>query len=247
MKRIGLFLLTACAAFGLASCNNSDVDQANSMGYVTVHVGWMGVDYWFETDSHTTIYPGDKSRVNGYTATEGQRALITFSPLSEPKPNFDINAAIYSIGHFSSSDVRVVTDEAEFLAMAKDPVIQVEGRLLGDWITVVIRHRANTTDASKHEFEMILNEVVPSTDEEKEETAGTPTEENPKVLSLQLRHKNLEETAQGYFYDRYYSFNVEEIADRLEGKEKIEVAYYDGVEWKTVELLWLKESDPKTL
>lgn len=238
MKKIGLFLLTAAAALAFASCNDSEVDQANSMGYVTVHM-LLGNDYWFETDSHTKIYPGDKSRVSSYTATEGQRALITFSPLSEPKPNFDINAAIYGIGHFSSAPVRIVTSEAGLEELGDDPIIEMGGRLLGDWITVVIRHRANTADAAKHEFAMIVNEVAPSTDEEGEEAAAEEVADD--TLVLELRHKNREETALGSYYDRYYSFNVKDIADLLKGKTKVVVRYNDGTSSKTVELVQPKE------
>ena len=246
MKRIAFFFLTLAFASAAVSCNDTDVDQAHHTSFVTVHQTLSVEGYYFETDNGKTIFPGDTSRIGAYQATEGQRALIAFN-LLDNMPGYDYNAAIYGIGHISSADVCVVTDEAELIAMKNDPIIEIDGRLLGDWITVVIRHQANTTDALKHEFAMFLNEVVPSTDEEKEDSYEIPTTEDPEVLTLQLRHKNLEETVQGYFYDRYYSFNVEEIVNRFEGKKKIEVCYYDGTEWKTVELRWLKESDPETL
>jgi len=217
MKKFGSLLLAAIAATGLASCSDSDVDQANNMSYVTVHETWVPGDYYFETDAGKTIYAGDKTRVSGYKAKEGQRALIAFNFLETKVAPYDYNAAIYAIGNFDSAPVRVVEDEAELAGLKDDPIIEPAGRLMGNWITLVIRHRANTSDTAKHKFAMIVNKAEPATTEE-------------GYLDLELRHENLEETTQGYYYDRYYSFNVEDIADLLDGKQGVIVRYKDGSE-----------------
>lgn len=208
MKKFALLLL---AAAGLAACNTTTVDQPGNLSFVTVHTSWMG-DYYFETDTEKLVYPGDKSRVEGYVAKEGQRALITFNVLDTPMPGYDYNVAVYGIGNIPSSVARVVTDEAE-LETLKDETVEFRGgRLLGHWVTMIVRYAA--ADLSKHKFSLIVNQVEPS-------------ETNEGYLDVELRHDSGDDVP-GMLYDTYVSFDMLELEDLLAGQKGITLRFKNG-------------------
>lgn len=218
MKKIGLLLLAAAAGLGFVSCADSKADQPSRMSFVTVHM-WSLDDYYFETDTEKRIWPSDKSRVPGYTAKEGQRALIAFNILDTPVPNFDYNIALYDIANIYTSLAQVVT-EAEELEKIKDEAVDFRGgRLQGHWSTMVVRFMAN--DLSKHRFSLIVNEVNPADD----------SDEN--YLDVELRHDSNGDTALGTLYETYVSFDMIDLDGLLAGKEGIRLRFDNGygAEW----------------
>lgn len=214
MKKIGLFFFALAVASGSVSCTDTTVDQPSLISFVTVHQTAAVNGYYFETDANKTIFPGDVSRIGAYTPTEGQRALITYNLLDNGIPGYDYNAAIYGIGHIQSSFVRIISDESALEALADDPVQYKEGRLLGEWVTMIVRCTA--FDLSKHKFSMIVNDVVASENADEE------------YLSVELRHDDGDDTQGGQLYETYVSFNTGAVAERLEGLKGLKIRYYDG-------------------
>ncbi|MCM1150942.1 MAG: NigD-like protein [Alistipes sp.] len=214
MKNFGFFLGALAFAFGAVSCNDTDVDQAGKASFVTVHQTIAVGGYYFETDGGKTIFPGDTSRIGAYKATEGQRAIITYNLLENAVPGYDYNAAIYAIGHLFYSSARVVSDEAQLEKMADDPAQYLDGRWLGNWVTATVRYAA--FDLSKHKFYLIVNDVA----------ASEGSEEG--YLDVELRHDDGDDPQGGTVYNSLVSFNVDPIADRLDGAKGLRVRYYDG-------------------
>lgn len=222
MKKIGLLLLAAVAAAGFVSCDDTETDQAGSISFVTVHTSWLGNDdYYFETDTGATIYPSDKSRVGSYEAKEGARALITFNWLESQVPGYDYNVALYGIATIYSSPARVVTDEAELEVLKDDDAQYRGGRLLGNWVTMIVRHTAS--DISVHQFSLIVNKV------------GESTETDEEYLDMELRHDSNGD-AQWQIYDTYVSFDMLDLEDLLAGKKGIRVRFKNGTETDTFEI-----------
>ncbi|MDE6507615.1 MAG: NigD-like protein [Alistipes sp.] len=230
MKKIGLLLLAAVAATGFVSCNTTKVDQPSNMSFVTVHTSWLG-DYYFETDTEKRVYPGDKSRVQGYEPKEGQRALITFNVLDTPMPGYDYNVAVYGIGNIPSSVARVVTDEAELETLKDDAAEFRGGRLLGHWATMIVRYEAS--DLSKHKFSLIVNQAEPS-------------QTNEGYLDVELRHDNGGDTP-GMLYDTYVSFDMQEIEELLAGQKGITLRFNNGAAPDYAKLDRLTEETQQTL
>lgn len=213
MKRIASFFLMLAFAAAAVSCTDTRVDQASLSSFVTVHLAPSVEGYYFETDNGKTIFPGDTSRIGAYQATEGQRAIIAFN-LLDNMPGYDYNAAIYGIGHIYSSPARVVSTEEELEAVADDPVQYLDGRLLGEWVTMTVRYAA--FDCSKHKFYLIVNDVVASKETDEE------------YLDVELRHDDSDDPQGGQLYDTFVSFYMEPIAGCLAGMKGIRIRYYDG-------------------
>lgn len=222
MKKLGLLLLTAFAAAGLASCNSSSSEGPIVQSFVTVHAGF-GSDYWFETDAGRTIWPGDKSNIGSYQAVEGARALIYFSLLDMPVEGYTYNAKLYGIVSVTSGLVEVVDTQEKLDAMNEDPIVGADGLLVGSWINFVVRYVASSGDASAHKFHLIVNETA------------EPSRTKEGYLNLELRHDAGNEHI-GTYYDRALSFNTAPIAELLEGKEGIIVSYYDGTQEQRLEI-----------
>lgn len=222
MKKIVLLLFAAVAAAGLLSCNDTKVDQPGNLSFVTVHTLMMG-DYYFVTDTDKRVYPSDKSRIGSYVASDGQRALITFNVLDTSVPGYDYNVAVYGIANIYSSPARVVADEAELEELKDDAAEFRDGRLLGNWATLVVRYAAS--DASKHKFSLIVNKVNPAAD----------ADADAEYLDLELRHDNGGD-AQWQLYDSYVSFDMQGLEDELAGKKGIRIRFKSGSDIDYVKL-----------
>lgn len=231
MKKIGLFFFALAVASGLVSCTDTTVDQPSRLSFVTVHLTTSVNGYYFETDNYKTIFPGDVSRIGAYKPIEGQRAIITYNLLDNGIPGYDCNAAIYGIGHIQSSPVRVISDESALETLADDPVQYKEGRLLGEWITMIVRCTA--FDLSKHKFSMIVNDVVASENDDE------------AYLSVELRHDDGDDAHGGQLYEPYVSFNTDAVAERLEGLKGIKIRYYDGsvVQYAKIDRMTVEASE----
>ena len=229
MKKLGLFLLTAFAAVGLASCNSSSSDGPTVQSFVTVHKGF-GSDYSFETDAGRTIWPGDKSNIGSYEAVEGARALIYYSLLDMPAEGYNLNVKLYGIVSVTSAPVEVVDTQEKLDAMKKDLIVGAGGQLVGGWINFIVRYVASSENVAKHKFHLIVNETA------------EPVRTKEGYLNLELRHDAGSEYS-GLYYDCALSFNTASIAELLEGKEGIIVSYYDGTQEQWLEI---KRTDIET-
>ena len=94
MKKFKLFLLAAVAVLPvLQSCNDSDVEGADSMALVTIlNPGGLSGTFYFKADNGQTLYPSQfavptggynrcsKRRANSTTTTSSSTASAKFSP-----------------------------------------------------------------------------------------------------------------------------------------------------------------------
>ncbi|MDE6445410.1 MAG: NigD-like protein [Alistipes sp.] len=221
MKRIGLFFLTLAAAAGLASCNDSKYDGPTTSSVVTVRT--LPGDYYFVMDNNRTIYPGDKTRVSTYVPEDGERAVIYLSLLETPAEGYDFNAAIYAVGRITSASVEVIGTKEELEELKDDPTVVLKGQLVGDWINLIVRYAATSTDPEKHKFRLVVNQTEESSDVRDD------------YLKLELYHDADGEVA-GIYYDRYLSFNTNAIRDLLADKEGVVITFHDGMQDQKVEI-----------
>ena len=78
MKKFKLFLLAAVAVLPvLQSCNDSDVEGADSMALVTIlNPGGLSGTFYFKADNGQTLYPSQFAvPTGGYNPRNGQRAF----------------------------------------------------------------------------------------------------------------------------------------------------------------------------
>ena len=78
MKKFKLFLLAAVAVLPvLQSCNDSDVEGADSMALVTIlNPGGLSGTFYFKADNGQTLYPSQFAvPTGGYNPEDGQRAV----------------------------------------------------------------------------------------------------------------------------------------------------------------------------
>lgn len=223
MKKFGLFLFAAFAALGLASCNdNQGYDGPSLQSFVTVHRNWLG-DYWFETDAHRTIYPGDRSRIETYKAEEGARALIYFSLLDTPAEGYDYNATVYAVASVASAQVEAIETKEELDALKDDPIVGASGQFVGDWINFIVRYVSTSNGQKGHKFRLVADQV------------SEPAQVKEGYLYLELRHDAGDDKSGGY-YDSALSFNVSDIAGLLEGKEGVVIRFNDGLQEQKMEI-----------
>lgn len=213
MKKIGLFLFTALVSLLFASCKEKEYDGPDSAYVVTVRTMPVGTDYYFEADTGQTIFPGDKSRIGAYEATDGQRAVITFKTLPQIS-GYNLNAQLYSISNIYTGAARIIADDEELAALADDPVqlYPAGSYLTRKYLTLYVVYPV--FDNSKHRFELIVNEAK-------------PTASDPNYLDMELRHDKGGETGNTY-RETYISFNIEALAAQLTGKDGISLRVKEG-------------------
>ena len=119
MKKFKLFLLAAVAVLPvLQSCNDSDVEGADSMALVTIlNPGGLSGTFYFKADNGQTLYPSQFAvPTGGYNPEDGQRAFIYYSLLEEKSQQYDYNIKLYGISEILTKDVEEMNEsnEAEF-------------------------------------------------------------------------------------------------------------------------------------
>lgn len=204
MKRFALLLLTV-ASLTLAACNDSDGDYARYWTLATVHP-LENNDYYFSSDSGKSFYPGDKSRIAAYEATEGQRAFIWFNFLPEPAEGYDSNVALYNIEEVLTKQVETASTTDELEQMGDDP-IQVTGwQLGGGYLTLQIAFR--TMGVTSHVVHLVNNE------------ASLPEESLEDYVGLEFHHDAKGDLDGRYGYG-YVSFRLDEFNPETAGKKGI--------------------------
>ena len=108
MKKFKLFLLAAVAVLPvLQSCNDSDVEGADSMALVTIlNPGGLSGTFYFQggqrTDALSFAIRRTYRRLN---PKDGQRAFIYYSLLEEKSQQYDYNIKLYGISEILTKDV----------------------------------------------------------------------------------------------------------------------------------------------
>ena len=102
----------------LQSCNDSDVEGADSMALVTIlNPGGLSGTFYFKADNGQTLYPSQFAvPTGGYNPEDGQRAFIYYSLLEEKSQQYDYNIKLYGISEILTKDVEEMNEsnEAEF-------------------------------------------------------------------------------------------------------------------------------------
>lgn len=211
MKKSIFLVLAALGATLFSSCMDSDSGPIQQRSFVTVHQRSIADDYYFETDTRKTIYPSDKSRIAGYEAKEGQRALIAFGLLDETIAHYDYNALMYGIVDIYTGQAGSISSKEELDEIPDDP-IKVTGTLLcGDWMTLEVAYAA--TNSKKHQFHLFINDADPKNTER-------------DYLDMELRHDKAGDSNNIYYGD-YISFNLQAIRSRLQDKKGVMLRYKD--------------------
>lgn len=204
MKKTGLFLIAALTAVLFSACNDSDGDYAPYQYFVTVKP-LADKDYYFQLDNQKTIYPGDKTRIGAYQATEGQRAVVRFNLLDVSKQGYDYNAEMYMIENIFTGSSRIVTTQEELDEIPDVKTSYFDGQVAGGYMTLIVGYPV--LDNTKHSFEVIRNEVA-------------PLETTPGYLDLELRHDDGGDKG-SVDYQYYISIDLSELGDLLKGKKGI--------------------------
>ena len=122
MKKFKLFLLAAVAVLPvLQSCNDSDVEGADSMALVTIlNPGGLSGTFYFKADNGQTLYPSQFAvPTGGYNPEDGQRAFIYYSLLEE-KSQQDRFDCLISAGYFTCSfQIKVTGSEKHKISLVR--------------------------------------------------------------------------------------------------------------------------------
>lgn len=208
MKKFGFILF---AALFISACNN---DEGDYPGYslITSIKSLDNGDYYFQRDNGQTLYPSDKSRMQGYTPKdEHKRAIVWFNLLEEPVSGYDYNIALYGIDIIYSGTSQVVNTQEELDKLGNNPTSFMTDYLrysnfTKEWLTLYVGYPVS--DNSKHSFTLIVNNVE------------APEETNEGYLDVELRH-NADGDIHGYTYWYYISLDMTPLAEQLEGKKGI--------------------------
>lgn len=199
MKKFGLMLITAAALLG--ACNDNDGDYAAYAFFVTVKTG-AGSEYYFQTDDEKTFYPSDRSRIAGYEARDGQRAILWFNLLPDAVTGYDYNIAAYYIEDIYTAAAQVMTQE-ELDAQPDERVSPIDAQLSKTHLTLRLSYPV--TDNTKHRFHLI-----------RVHSEGEQTPAYPGYLDVELRHDAGGDTP-GSERACYISFSLEELQESMQG------------------------------
>ena len=175
MKKFKLFLLAAVAVLPvLQSCNDSDVEGADSMALVTIlNPGGLSGTFYFKADNGQTLYPSQFAvPTGGYNPEDGQRAFIYYSLLEEKSQQYDYNIKLYGISEILTKDVEEMNDsnEAEF----GDEPIELDCLISAGYFTCSFQIKV--TGSEKHKISLVRS-------------ASADDTEDPNYPLLELRHK----------------------------------------------------------
>ena len=184
MKKFKLFLLAAVAVLPLLqSCNDSDVEGADSRALVTIlNPGGIASGYYFKADNGQTFFPAQyAAATGGYNPEDGQRAFIYYSLLAEKSQKYDFNIKLYGISEILTKDVESMdaSNEAEF---GDDPIALVtlnggsnyDCLISAGYLTCSFSIKA--VGSEKHKISLVRS-------------ASADETEDPNYTLLELRHK----------------------------------------------------------
>ena len=184
MKKFKLFLLAAVAVLPvLQSCNDSDVEGADSMALVTIlNPGGLSGTFYFKADNGQTLYPSQFAvPTGGYNPEDGQRAFICCSLLEEKSQQYDYNIKLYGISEILTKDVEEMNEsnEDEF---GDEPIelVKLSGEDKFDCLIsagyFTCSFQIKVTGSEKHKISLVRSDSADNT-------------EGPDYTLLELRHK----------------------------------------------------------
>lgn len=192
-----LFILFAAliTAALLPSCNDSEGDYPEYWSFATVKT-LDNNDYYFLLDDQKTAYPGDKTRIAGYEAKDGQRTVIYFNILPVQKQDYDNNIELYSIENILTKDAVTITTQEEMDEIGDDRIRVIKAWLAGQYLNITFEFP--TSGSTKHFINVIENKLTPS---------ETATE---GYLSLEFRHNAYNDT-HGLLSSGIASFKIDQL------------------------------------
>ncbi len=197
----------ALAAVIMTACFDSNGDYPRYRPvWTTVHT-LDNADYYFEHNSGETLYPGDKSRVGGYEATEGQRAIIAFNLLPEPAEGYDYNIALYSIRDILTKDPVTVTTQEQLDEIGDDRISILETQIGGGYLDIYFALNAG----SKHVLNLIVNQV------------DTP-QSLEGYTTVEFREKATD-AVEGYTQEGYVSFRLGDLDPAVSGSKGLYIRF----------------------
>jgi len=222
MKKFSLILLATVAALPfLHSCNDSDVEGADSMTLVTIlNPGGIASGYYFQTDDGQTLFPSQFAvATGGYNPDDGQRAFIYYSLLEEKNPLYDRNIKLYGLTEILTKEVESIdpSNEEEF---GNDPIILVklnndtyDSLISGGYFTCTFSIQG--VGSEQHKISLVRSDTADDT-----EPSGYTT--------LELRHKadamgSDSPTAKSSMA----SFKLNAYDPALTGKKGLKIVYKD--------------------
>lgn len=209
-----LFILTTLLATVLLfpSCNDSEGDYPEYWSFATVKT-LDNNDYYFLLDNQKTVYPGDKTRIAGYEAKEGQRTVIYFNILPVETPGYDDNIALYSIENILTKDVAIITTQEEMDDIGDDRIRVIKAWLAGQYLNITFEFP--TDGSTKHFINVIENKLNPS---------GTTSE---GYLSLEFRHNAYNDT-RGLLASGIASFKIDQLDPQVDKGISLRVKNLQG-------------------
>lgn len=217
MKTIKLIGISLAAFLALApilqSCDwdNND-NEANNMALVTVKVN-TDKTIWGLTDNNEKIFFNPSSSIiSSYKATEGQRAIIYFNPLSEKVSGYDYNADVRGIQDILTKDIKKVTTAAQD-TLGDDAVNIVKAWIGGGYLNIQLNFYTNG------KVTHLINVEDNQLNQSAEEIDG-------KYVNLELRHnKNNDPYDNSILATAYVCFKLGDYNPALLNKEGINLRY----------------------
>lgn len=235
-----MFLMSALAACSLVSCNESDSDFARYSAFAVVHAGGISGGYYFECDDHTTLYPGDTSRVPELQGLlkDGARVIVAYNLLDDAQkvPGYDYTIAVYGVDMSPAwGETAVVADEEAMKALGDTSVVIFQNNLLTstkEILTIALGYYAK--DITKHRFTLVSVE-----DED-----FAPEVTDADYLNLQICHSIGDDTTSGVSANgQWISFRLDDFEEQIAGTKGVIIGMkdfenkmqYHKVDWTTFE------------
>lgn len=203
MKKSKLVLLAAVAALPLLqSCN----DDAQSIAYIWASVQPLtNSDYYFKLDNGQTAYPGDKSRIGNYEATEGQRAILYYQKQDRIAEGYHYNFKLFAIDNILTKAPKTIDSQEELEAVGDDQIDILSLRISGGYLD--IHFKIGVTSESKHELNLIVNHAIPAT-----------TTDADGYTMVEFRHKAHGATS-AYYSEDLVSFRLGDLDPAVTGSK----------------------------
>lgn len=174
MKKIKLFLALAfIATFALQSCNSTTVDQPSMYALVTVNE--VSTGFYGKTDSGDLIYAGNTTRIPSYSPSQGQRAIMYFTPLEESIDGYLYNADVYEMVDILTKDPIILT-ESQFDTLCTAN-ISISNAWLGEEF-LNVEFSVLTDYDSNHIVNLVDNQLT---------TTATPNADG--YIEFEFKHK----------------------------------------------------------
>lgn len=218
MKKHLFIAIMALTTISLLNACNDDSNDNSRLDYnaamVTVKPLTAG-EYYFVLDNEKTLYPTNKDYVGRYDSEEGQRAIVEFGSMLPTTGEYDYNIVLYRINDILTKAPKVVTTQEELDKIGDDRLDIIRDRYNDDqiWISgghLNIQFALLAAPGSKHEMNLIVNQVE----------ASTPREEG--YTDVEFRQKATPHSSNNY-QKAWVSFRLGDLDPALSGSKGLNV------------------------